>query len=120
MKIETKIVGDKEIQRKIEALAKKNDKELRTVIQKAVIIVEGRAKENAPYEFGKLRASITHEVKSTSKGHIGKVGTDVEYAPFQEFGTSKMAAHPYLFPAMKMSREDIITLLEKAIKGVKV
>ena len=120
MRIEAKIMGDKEVRRKIEILAKKNNEELRTVIQKAVIIIEGLAKEYSPYEFGALRASITHDVKSTGKKHTGRVGTDIDYGPYQEFGTSKMAAQPYLFPALKDSRRDIITLLEKAIKGIKV
>ena len=120
MKIEAKIVGDEEVRRKIELLAKKNDKELRTVIEKAVIIVEGNAKDLCPVDTGRLRSSITHEVKSSKDKHIGKVGSNVEYAPYVEFGTSRMAGRPYLFGGLKNSRTDIIKIIERAIKGVKV
>lgn len=34
------------------------------------------------------------------------VGTDVEYSVFVEFGTSRMAAQPYLFPAARRVARD--------------
>jgi len=143
MKIEAKIMGDKEIQRKIELLAKKNNKAVKEVIEKAVIIVEGNAKEKCPVVTNRLRSSITHEVKSIGEKHIGKVGSNVEYAPYVEFGTRPHLApigerymqkygfkgkflyvsgapKPYLYPALKDSRKDIIKLTERAIKKVKV
>ena len=33
-----------------------------------------------------------------------RVGPCVDYAAYQEFGTSKMAAHPYLTPAFEKVR----------------
>lgn len=59
------------------------------------IAVESEAKRRAPVDTGRLRASITHDSDAT--GAI--VGTNVEYAPFQELGTSKMQAQPFLVPA---------------------
>jgi HK97 gp10 family phage protein len=60
------------------------------------VTCEGHAVGAAPVDTGRLRASITHEVA----GHTATIGTSVEYAPYVELGTSKMAAQPYLKPAL--------------------
>lgn len=51
-------------------------------------------------DTGRLRASITHEVRKEGDQIVGLVGTNVEYAPHLEFGTNKMAARPFLRPAL--------------------
>jgi phage gpG-like protein len=61
-----------------------------TYLKKATLTVEGRAKEAAPVDTGRYRASI----KSDVKGLQGIVGTDVEYARFIEFGS-----RPHWIPA---------------------
>lgn len=48
------------------------------------ITVENNAKLNSPVDTGALRRSLTHEV--TSKLSV-EVGTNLEYAPYVEFGT---------------------------------
>jgi HK97 gp10 family phage protein len=75
--------------------------------------VEMRAKQLCPvsnlYEDipGNLRDSITSRTgTATGAGSLfaGEpvvyVGTDVTYAPYVEFGTFKMAAEPFLRPAL--------------------
>ena len=50
--------------------------------------VENRAKENCgPANTGALRRSIQTSVGETSDGVEGRVGTDVEYAPYLHEGT---------------------------------
>lgn len=56
---------------------------------------EGYAKDLCPVDTGNLRNSITH----TSDGKAAYIGTNVEYAPYVELGTRRMAAQPYLKPA---------------------
>lgn len=56
----------------------------------ASVLVERTAKENCPVLTGTARRSITHEVASNGKS--AKVGSNVEYFPYIEMGTSKMAA----------------------------
>ena len=41
------------------------------------------------------------------------VGTNVEYAPYNELGTVKMDARPFLRPAFENNREEIQQILEK-------
>ena len=59
---------------------------------------EGYAKMLCPVDTGNLRNSITHEVDSGE--HAVQVGTNVEYAAYVEYGTSKTTAQPYLEPAI--------------------
>jgi HK97 gp10 family phage protein len=63
-----------------------------------------------------LRKSINHRVRKTSGGYIGEVGTNVEYAAFQEFGTSRMEPQPFLTPALKMNQTKINQILAAAIR----
>jgi len=50
-----------------------------------------------------LRNSITHQQLDEDTEVIG---TNVEYALYQELGTSKMAAHPFLHPAAEGHTEE--------------
>ena len=59
-------------------------------------MAESYAKMLCPVKTGNLRDSITHEPEGENTEVIG---TNVEYAPFVELGTVKMAARPYLRPA---------------------
>jgi HK97 gp10 family phage protein len=63
------------------------------------------------YMGGRLRASINHRVDGEGPGGSlrGVIGsgarageTEVNYAAYVEFGTSRMTARPYLRPALTM------------------
>lgn len=111
-------------------------------LTKACLLVENDAKRKCPVDTGQLRASITHEIEGTT----GVVGTNVEYAPYVEYGTGKYAsgpyegkgrqtpwayqdretgewiwtkgqvAQPYLEPALLENENEIFRLFEEAIK----
>ena len=55
-----------------------------------------RARELCPVDTGRLQASITAQ----SEGASARVSADTDYAAYVEFGTSRMAAQPYLVPAL--------------------
>lgn len=55
--------------------------------KKTAISLEHRAKQGAPVDMGRLRASITHTVIETGNNVIARTGTNVTYAAYQEFGT---------------------------------
>lgn len=69
-------------------------------VTRATIKVESAAKRRCPVDTGRLRSSITHQVGQDGKGVVGVVGTDVDYAPYVEMGTSRMGAQPFLRPAL--------------------
>jgi HK97 gp10 family phage protein len=83
-----------------------------SVIATYAFRIERTAKRLAPVDTGRLRASITTELKRLA----AEVGTDVEYAPYQEFGTYKMDANPYLRPALNKHKDDFIRSLKSAIR----
>ena len=56
--------------------------------------IEEQAKSITPVDTGRLRASITADVK----GLEANIGTDVEYASYVHDGTSEMAPQPFLYP----------------------
>ena len=56
-------------------------------MRQATTIVTRDARLNAPVDTGRLRASIMPSVRSSSFGTVGVVGSNVEYAPYQELGT---------------------------------
>lgn len=51
-------------------------------------------------DTGRLRASIANELGRDGRGLFARIGTNVDYAPHLELGTSKMAARPFLRPAL--------------------
>jgi len=86
--------------------------QLKQGITKACLLVERDAKINAPVDTGRLRSSITNRLDIENDKLIGVVGTKVEYASFQEFGTSKMPCHAFLFPALESNKNRIVELLK--------
>lgn len=74
-------------------------------VQRRSIKVERAAKRLSPVDTGRLRSSITRsDVQRRRRSLVVRIGTDVEYAKYVEFGTSKMSAKPYLRPALDAAR----------------
>lgn len=76
----------------------------------------GRHTASAPgqppaVDTGRLRASYTHEVGEDARGPYVDIGTNVEYAPFLEFGTRHIAPRPHLRPAVEQETQRIATLI---------
>lgn len=64
--------------------------------------VEGIAKTKVAVDTGNLKNSIQVDT-DTGNDLEAEVSTNVEYAVYQEYGTYKMAAHPYMTPAAEAS-----------------
>lgn len=89
------------------------NQKVRANMDKACLMVEADAKRFCPYLTGRLRTSITHEVEEAKDETIGVVGTNVLYGIFQEYGTSRMKAQPYLRPALNKN----IPKIKQLFKG---
>ena len=74
-------------------------------------IVKGEAKDRAPKRTGALKDSIT----SVASGNTAIIGTNIEYGIYQELGTYKMAARPYLVPALKNNEDKIKETIKNAV-----
>lgn len=92
------------------------DTVLKVALEEASIIVESRASDLAPVDTGLLRKSINHRIIERKGYPVGQVGTNVEYAPFQEFGTSKMAAQPFLLPGLNSSKASVKEVIARRLK----
>lgn len=101
--IEVKI-NDKEVLAKLDSLIEQKLKE-------ACVLVQDTAKQNCPVDTGRLQGSISYSVD----GKEGIVGTNVEYAPYVEAGTYKMAARHFLQNAGDSNRQQIINLFKGLI-----
>lgn len=64
------------------------------------------------YMGGTLRNSISH----THDKNTAYIGTNVEYAPYVEMGTKKMAARPYLKPAIADHIQEYKNTIEQELK----
>lgn len=77
------------------------------------LVAEGYAKLRTPVDTGRLRSSVSHAVS----GDSAYIGTNVEYAPYVEMGTVKMAPRPYIKPAVIEHVNEYKALAEQYMKG---
>ena len=84
-------------------------------LEKCGLTAERFAKKLAPYDTGNLRNSITHTVDDGEPAAY--IGTNVEYAPYQELGTIHMKAQPFLKPAVADHANEYRKIIEKELKN---
>lgn len=97
-----------------EVIEAKNDAIARA-LEAIGIQAEGDVAELAPVDTGRLRDSINHEVDESEEAVY--IGTNVEYAAYQEYGTSRMKAHPYLKPGIMNNLETYKEIAEKYLSS---
>lgn len=73
-------------------------------VNKYGIAITGEAAKFSPVDTSALRNSITSESHMVDNMTF-RVQDGVEYGIFQELGTSKMAAQPFLVPAIEAWRD---------------
>lgn len=77
------------------------------------LLAEGYAKKLCPVDTGRLRDSITH----VQSGNDEYIGTNVEYGPYVEMGTSKQVAQPYLRPAATEHASQYKSAMKSALEN---
>lgn len=88
---------------KLQALIETARPKAARVVKKYTFIVERDAKMLAPVDTGAMRNSIASEMVDDL---TGQVSVGQEYARFVEYGTSRMAAQPFLTPALEGNRAE--------------
>lgn len=78
------------------------------------LTAERYAKADCPVDTGRLRNSITHVVDNGEKAVY--IGTNVEYGPYVELGTSRMKERPFLRPAAQNHGSEYREMLEAELK----
>jgi len=137
--MEVEVRGAEEIQKKMAQVVQQLPRGIKTAMGQATLIVMREAitsmrpgtgrvykrgsiihRASAPgfppaVDTGRLRASIRPEVKRMGGEIVGIVGSNVAYAPHLEFGTSRMAARPFLKRAFEKKKREIRNLLDRFI-----
>lgn len=109
-------------------------------VKSATTFVHAQAKTLAPADTGRLRNSIHQEVKRSTSKIVGRVFTNLNYAPYVEFGTGVrgngnypyaneldfqlvykedwhgMRPQPYMYPAIKGAESYIKNLISKGVQ----
>lgn len=76
---------------------------------------------SAPGQFpmsdtGRLASNVEFEVATKSR-QVAVVGTNIVYGAYLEFGTSKMAARPWLMPSFRKASEGVAKELKAKLEG---
>lgn len=75
------------------------------------LTAEGYAKKDCPVDTGRLRNSISH----ARDDEAAYIGTNVEYAPFVELGSSKRKPKPFLRPAAQDHADEYKAIVKAAL-----
>ena len=117
--VKLEVKGMKELQRKSEQTIRDlHGAPMLNAMRDATLIVTRGGKINAPVDTGRLRSSITPEVRSAGEDMIGVVGSNVVYAPYQELGTKYMTGKFYLQRAFEDAKTRIYALFDKALNKI--
>ena len=120
MSIGFRVEGLEELERQFDRLA---DTSKRKVMMKAlnagVAPIKKEAKANAPVDKGVLKSQIrSKQMKYTEKPAVGiYVSGKAFYWYFIENGTSKMAAAPFLRPAVDSKHEEAVDKFKEKWKA---
>lgn len=93
-----------------------------------VRLVSGSNRASAPghppaVDTGQFRSSITHLVEREFVAWVGKVGTGIKdtkgrsIGAHLEFGTSKMAARPFMMVTLERIRPQLLALFSRVLSG---
>ena len=107
--IEVKVTSNRE-----EAI-KAKDEAVARALETIGLVAERYAKGYAPVDTGRLRNSITHEAVP-DEGAV-YIGSNVEYAPYQEFGTRYQSGTPFLRPAVENHLDEYKGIVESELKS---
>lgn len=77
---------------------------IEAALAKAAMDIEAHAKQLAPVDTGALKNAIN----ANGGGLAWRVDSPAAYSTFQEFGTRKMPAHPYMVPAVEIVRPSFL------------
>jgi len=127
MSMEIEIVGFRELEDKLSNLKEKLNHALAEALEEIAEKIRDDAKGFAPVDTGSLRKSIRVEregelqfsVVAGDGGVINpRMGREVDYAGYVEFGTSRMSPQPYMQPALEKNRDEILQVIKGKVLEV--
>lgn len=119
----TSLEGMQELLDKLEQLGKEGKKVESNALKKAGNVLKEEIIKQAPERTGNLKKNIVvSNIKKNKEGSYVQVGTNNKsfYGKFVEFGTTKMAADPFMSRSFESKKDEIQETIATEIKrGVK-
>lgn len=117
--LSVEIVGLKELDRALQELAwPAARRALRKGMRQGANVVRDEARAKAPVRTGNLKRKIRTRERSEEAGNMRfavEVPRGAFYGLFLEYGTSKMAAKPFMRPAAENKTEAAVTKMRDAL-----
>lgn len=102
-----------EVKSNLKDIKEASDQSVKMALTICGLMAERYAKALCPVDTGRLRNSITHQVD----GKTLMVGTNVEYAPYVELGTSKnKGPRPYIRPSIENHLNQYANIISATLK----
>ena len=98
------------------ARAKLNGALHRALLETLDMDIKPEAKKGSPYKFGHNMRSIDTEIEEVGGRVEGSIFTQSGYGGFLEVGTSKMAARPYLWPAVEHHAKKVFERMRSLLR----
>lgn len=125
--VTVRIVGGKEVAQNIGRFEAKMTSGVKQAIKDGAYKIELEAKRIVPVRTGHLKSHISSEFQDEQGAAFSaKVGVQGiknndgvqadHYGKFVEFGTKRMAARPYLYPAYLANEQWIIDRVKRAVE----
>ena len=103
-----------QVQRRLSLKSAMVRRSITNSLRKVGFLVERYAKQRAPVDTGRLRASIASSVRDLT----ATIMTNVDYAIYVHDGTRYMRANPFMTSAYKDAKEEIRAVFQREIRGV--
>lgn len=94
MRVNVTITGNTAILKKLQVLPAQARQLVSEAIEDTTTDIHRAAVSRVPVDTGRLKGSLTPVVLTEGPQIVGEVGTNVEYAPYMEFGTRSNARIP--------------------------
>lgn len=109
-----KVTGARKLQQAILNGTGRFDKETIAVLRRAAVKVRRRQRELAPTDEGDLKRSITYRIRGTRWRRVAEIGPKLGemYPVYQEYGTARMEANPYVRPSMDGMEDELADALD--------
>lgn len=116
---DVEVLGLKELDRALQELAYPAARRaLRKGMRRGANVVRDEARAKARVKTGNLKRKIRTRERREQEGNLRfavEVPRSAFYGRFLEYGTSKMAARPFLRPAAESKTEEAVTTMRDAL-----
>lgn len=112
-----KIHGLDNVVRNIRLYGEQSVEDVQRIVQQGAGRLRDHAKNVVPVRTARLKNSIqVTSFKRTSTGAEATVGPNTEYEMYVEYGTSRMAARPYMRPATEQAFQDMLGMVKRSLR----